>query len=435
VQSTRRWFVIPLAVALLMGAAWYRRHSTSPAETPSIPGHPRVAARPVAGGGDRAVPGRNGTNGGGRETVVCGLGTVRLEGNDRAAPFNYVDRVTGAAQSRWRRTLINGDDYHERAAGLLLRSTGWDYDSISGMPTRTHDAVLARDELVQLAAGLDDLPVYAMAVRACDQSYDPAPRDAACDRISLAKWAAMDPDNAAPWLEIAAAAHARSDQAAEFEAVSQAAHAHRIDFGNDSLLAYANSAMPQETTSLERAAFLHSLIGYVGGDGQAHSFATSRYCTAEAVQQDSIRQQCEALADLLADQGRNTLDLSAAAAIGAHVGWASERITATQQEMLAMFRVETPSDKDPWSCDNVRAVNEFAELQARSGELAAARDAIQKSGKSIPQLAQEQIDSLRRAAEEECSRSGGTLTVFPGGVMTMCAHRTNSNGSGARGGP
>jgi hypothetical protein len=323
--------------------------------------------------------------------------------------------------AHWRQTLVNGDDNQQRAAGLLLQSTEWDYDSITGMPTRTHDAVLARDELVQLAAGLDNLPVYAMAVRACDQSYDPAPRDAACDRISLVKWAAMDPDNAAPWLEIAVAAHARSDQAAEFEAVSHAAHAHRIDFGNDSLLAYAISGMPPETTVLERAAFSERWIGHVGGDGQAHSFATSRYCTAEAVQRDSIRQQCEALAELLANQGRNTLDLQAAAAIGARLGWASERITAMRQEMSAIFRVEAPADKDPWSCDHVRAMNEFADIQVRSGELAAARAAIQKSGKSIPQLAQEQNEFIQRAAQEDCSRSGGTLTRSSGGAA-LCVH-------------
>ena len=97
-----------------------------------------------------------------------------------------------------------------------------------------------------------------------------------------------------------------------------------------------------------------------------------------------------------------------------------EAITAIQQQMSATFRVETNSGKDPWSCDNVRALNEFADVQARSGELAAARAAIQKSGKSIPQLAQEQIDSVQRAAEEQCFRSGGTLTRFPGGVA-ICA--------------
>src|ERR1700722_10721197 len=63
------------------------------------------------------------------------------------------------------------------------------------------------------------------------------------------------------------------------------------------------------------------------------------------------------------------------------------------QETLAVFRVESHSQKDPWSCDDERAVNEFADLQARSGELAAARAAISKSGKPIPQLAQEQLDS------------------------------------------
>jgi len=164
----------------------------------------------------------------------------------------------------------------------------------------------------------------------------------------------------------------------------------------------------------------YSLIGHVGGDGFAHAYASGKYCTAEAIQQSSIREQCEALAELLVDHARNTLDLSAAQRIGTQLGWAPERIAALQQETLAMFRVETYSEKDPWSCDNVHDLNEFAALQARSGEVAAARAAIQKSGKSIPQLAQEQIASVQREAEEDCFKSGGTLTKCPGGGA-MCA--------------
>jgi hypothetical protein len=63
--------------------------------------------------------------------------------------------------------MLNSDDYHERAAGLLLQSTGWDFDPISGMPTRSHDAELARDELVQLAAGLNDLPPHVASRPRC----------------------------------------------------------------------------------------------------------------------------------------------------------------------------------------------------------------------------------------------------------------------------
>ena len=238
-HSIRRWFVVALAVVLLMVATWFGLHSIVLPKAPSIPQNPRAAAPPVAVADHRSSSRYESAKTGGRETVVCGIGTVRLDGNDGAAPFNYVDRITGSAQSHWRRTLIDSDDLHERAAGLLLQSTGWVYDSATGMPTHTHEAELARDELVQLAAGLNDLPIYAMAVRACDRTDDGGMPSAACDRISLAKWAAMDTDNAAPWLEVAAAAHARSDRAVEFEAASQAAHAHTINFYNDSLLAYA----------------------------------------------------------------------------------------------------------------------------------------------------------------------------------------------------
>lgn len=437
-RSTRRWFVIFLVVALLVCAAWYEGHPASPTEVrrssspaegaPSGGESSRAAARPspAAAVGSPEVGGRP-AKAAGRETQVCGLGTVHLDGKGRVEPFNYVDRVTGAAQSRWLRTLVNSDDNHQRAAGLLLVSRGWDYDSLTGMPTRTHEAVLARDELVQLAAGLEDVSVYAMAVLACDQSYDPAPRDTACDRISLAKWAAMDPDNAAPWLKVAAAARARSDQAAELDAVSHAARAHTIDFGSDAALAFARIGMPPETTDLQRAAFFDRLTGQKGGEGPVRGVVIGAYCNKNALQDASVRQRCEALAELLVDHGRNTFDLAAGATLGSRLGWSSERVSAIRQETLAVYRVESHSDKDPWSCGDVRAVNEFANVQARSGEMAAARAAIGESGKSIAQLAQEQLDSLRRSTEDDCTESGGTLKVFPGGGLSMCMRPTDSD--------
>lgn len=77
---------------------------------------------------------------------------------------------------------------------------------------------------------------------------------------------------------------------------------------------------------------------------------TSHYCTAMAVQEPSTHDQCEALAEVLAEHGRNTLDLSAAATIGSRIGWASERVDAMREEVLAAFRAESYSDEDPRSC-------------------------------------------------------------------------------------
>jgi hypothetical protein len=402
-KVNRQWTVVSIALVLLIGAVWYRQHSSPLHENAAMPASSSaITPRPIAVTHPSSTASKRGTANNHdakdieeRETVVCGVGTVQVDPKDKAAPFHYVDRLTGIAQSHWRRSLLNSDDYHERAAGLLLQSTGWDYDPITGMPARTHDAQLARDELVQLAVGLDDLPIYAMALGACDPIDDGGVKGAACNQISLAKWADMDPDNAAPWLEMARAAHSQSDQAAELDAVNHAVQAHTVDFYNDSFLGFASSGMPSETTALQQAAFFRGRIGHVGGDGYAHSFVTSQYCTAAAVGSSSIHQQCEALAELLADHGRNTLDVSAAATIGTRLGWASERVSAMREEVLAMFRAENYSGKDPWSCDNVRALTEFASVQARSGEVAAARAAIQKSGKSISELAKEQTDSLR----------------------------------------
>jgi hypothetical protein len=402
-KSTGRRVVVGIAITLIMGLGWYEMRWSKPRTVPSMAANavsfiPGSSAEPP-----RSTVGKRGDQSDskdteGRETVVCGMGTVPIDPHERAAPFNYVDRLTAAAQKRWRKSLLDSDDNHERAAGLMLQSSGWDFDPITKMPTRTHDAALARDELVQLAAGLNDVPIYAMAMRACDPADDGGERGAACVQISAAKWAAMDPDNAAPWLEMALAAHVRADRAAEIDAVSHAARAHSVNFYNDSLLAYATPGMPPETSTLERAAFFDGLIGNVGGDGFSHSYASHTYCSAAAVQDSAIHQQCEALAEVFADFGRNTSDSDAAARIGERVGWPAERVTALRQEMLAIYRVSGHSNKNLWSCDIVRGVNLFADIQAKSGELAAARAAIQASGKSIPELAQEQLDFVRQQA-------------------------------------
>jgi hypothetical protein len=329
-----------------------------------------------------------------RRTEVCGVGSVELDLTESVAPFNYVGRLTANSKSRWQTAMVESDDNLQRAAGLLIKSQGWNYDAVTGMPARTEDAGLARDELVQMAAGLQDVPIYAMALRACDQADVPE-QGTACDQISLAQWAKLDPDNAAPWLAMAAAAHAGKDRVAETDAVRHAVKAQSIDFYSDSVLTYANAAMPAATTDLEQAAFFDDLIGHLGSFGHAHGFVNSQYCTLDSIQQPSVRRQCEALAELFADHGRNTLDTSTAAKVGLALGWPADRITSMQEENLAIYRVESHSEKNPWNCENVKAVEQFAALQGHSGEVAAGRMAIKRSGKSIKELAQEQIESIK----------------------------------------
>jgi hypothetical protein len=59
-----------------------------------------------------------------------------------------------------------------------------------------------------------------------------------------------------------------------------------------------------------------------------------------------------------------------------------------------------PQGNNPWSCVNVAALNGFVRAEAQSGELAAVRAAIERSGKSIPELAQEEMDWLQKLREK-----------------------------------
>ena len=52
-HSTRQWIVVALAIALLMGAAWFGLHSIPLRKAPSIPQHDRAAAPSVAVAGQR----------------------------------------------------------------------------------------------------------------------------------------------------------------------------------------------------------------------------------------------------------------------------------------------------------------------------------------------------------------------------------------------
>ncbi len=63
--------------------------------------------------------------------------------------------------------------------------------------------------------------------------------DGACRQLSLQRWARMDPDNAVPWLSLAGKARGRHDSAAEADAFSHAATAHKSDSYSDSVFAFA----------------------------------------------------------------------------------------------------------------------------------------------------------------------------------------------------
>ena len=123
------------------------------------------------------------------------------------------------------------------------------------------------------------------------------------------------------------------------------------------------------------------------------------------MQNSTVRQQCDSLAELLVTKGNHLLDLGLGKTIGARVGWPSERVKELVLEQHALMQaivLQTPSDNDKlWTCDAVNHANAYVIQRVRLGELGAARDVLERSGESVEAMAQkytQYLDNIRRDA-------------------------------------
>src|ERR1700742_3596057 len=183
-----KW-LLALALALLAaGLYWWIADSSAPRGVNAprshlsevdLPASPlSVVSKP------RATP-RSKPSGDGIE--ICGVGTVRPDGDDEAA-YSYVAEKVKPALRRWLGALRNSDDYRSRALGLFL-------SSIPDTSERQADAQAARDELIAMAVASTDPMVYAIGLRRC--AFGTAESVSACSELSPKRWAKLDPDNAA----------------------------------------------------------------------------------------------------------------------------------------------------------------------------------------------------------------------------------------------
>jgi hypothetical protein len=332
-----------------------------------------------------------------RKVEICGFGQVALDPTDPMAASRYVGARTQKAAQNWLSALLNNDDYRARAAGLFLEG------KIGGVPQMLPMTEQARDSLVQLAVGTADPAVYATALYACGAKYgDPA--DDSCGQVSADGWARLDPDNAVPWLLLAGKARDRHDDVAEAAAFGRAAKASMSDSYVYSMYTFAEPELPSDLTPVQRSYLAVEVIGIEGATGHTEFHAASTHCSTEAVQDSNVRQQCNSLAELWVTRGTTLLDFGMGASIGARAGWPARRVNGLKMELHALMQVieETgpAGADDTWSCDAVQRSNAYVSRMARMGEMGAARDALEHSGQTVPELAQKQADYLEKIRRE-----------------------------------
>ena len=173
------------------------------------------------------------------EVEVCGFGTVVLRPDD-PYPFQGIPvALREAALDTAEALMLASDDIQVRAAALWI-----------GMQRGKRDAHGRVEKMARLAVGSQDPVVYALAVQACKGWA--ADDYGACSLISRAQWAQLDPDNAVPWLELAAEARQNNEPDVEEQAMRMATHARHINTREGMLPTLVDRALGSNVTPLQR---------------------------------------------------------------------------------------------------------------------------------------------------------------------------------------
>jgi hypothetical protein len=295
----------------------------------------------------------------------------------------HVARLTDPAIARWRQGLLDTTNPRQRAMGLALRNARPGPVAEPQAPPDTP----SDNELVLLAMETNDPAIYALALGQCGEG-DPELAAGPCQGLSLEHWSRIDPDNAEPWLWIAARADAAGDHMRTDEALRRAAGATRLESYAGVMSAVALGALSPQVTPLEKAvagADLVSVARYVT------PFAlVTRLCSEQAMQDSARTNQCAAIAKLLADQGSTEIEVAMAWRVGQRVGWPQDQWLALQGEQRSYMRALSY----PWNaadsgggfgCPVVKRYDFFIDQLAASGDERAALKATLEFARQAPE--------------------------------------------------
>lgn len=238
--------------------------------------------------------------------------------------------------------------------------------------------------LVKLALESRDPNTIAAAIYACAGI-----RTGACGTVSVADWAAVEPDNAVVWLMVANAAFFAKDMVGRDAALRRAAAASGYDLRAPSLASVLASDLVQAQTPLVqshigRELFTSNLDAFTPPIG-----AAARYCLHEKTTDADRATICDALANKLSQQDEGLIGLSIAIAFGKKLGWDAARLQALQDEKAVGFGRMSDNflGGNPYSCKNLAQDNLLAQQMLSKSERQIGREVVANSGKSLAEVA------------------------------------------------
>jgi len=314
---------------------------------------------------------------------VCGLGQVEVA--------SRADPVSGRADAL-PLSLQAALAEMEGSNKISARAVGLYFEGMAAARAARHaayagsngcrDSDTCSDNVQQIAA-LAAQPFHQQLVTIAGQSNDPAaialalnlckePGTAVqCDeRVGAARWARLEPDNAAAWMHVVAEADAHADSRAAAEAIARAAAASRFDDYGRTLLSPVDTSAVRSAATVERFQAQSDITAVWLSWPDAAYRQMTKSCLINALNEDN-RRACSTLAQLIADESMMGRTLSIA--IGRRTGWPDEHVQALRAEQVRFERAlstEGPADQaDRLTCSGLESMQRFLTERARGGEL------------------------------------------------------------------
>jgi hypothetical protein len=336
------------------------------------------------------------------ETELCGLGRVKADETGRPRDMAPVQAAVQRLRESIVPTLLASPDDAARAAGLLMVALGEGSlaRAVEGGPAR------ARDELASLAAFQGSPQVYAWAMRACQSQRG----EGVCRMLSAEQWARLEPSNAMAWLQVAADARVRRDEAAVAEAMYRVSQAPHSDARQGALAGTVLAKLPPEADLLARIGLAQELAR-LEARAELPLVAASQHCSVRELRDANRQQVCAAVAEVLSRRGSTRAEAALAASIGERAGWPAERVAAAGEERDALAQIHLATQAgEAWSCTALaQSLAHFHET-ARHGELATMRNALKRSPEGAAVLAQRYREA---AATRVASAASAASTASP----------------------
>jgi hypothetical protein len=256
-------------------------------------------------------------NAGQTSVDVCGARVAGPPQQPTESSEQYAIRLTNSTLGRWKSQLARSDDPRMRAVGLALDSARLgppaELAAVSDTPANT--------DLVLLALQTRDPVVYALAVGQCRLASGELTAGP-CQGLSLTEWAALDSENAVPWLWIAVRANASGNVSRVEDALEHAARAARVVTYGPGLGSAALAALPQDASPLDKAVAGSEIFG-IPLVAAPIELVTS-VCSEATIEAPKRRTHCEAIASLISENPTSLFQAAIASDLRRRLGWSDD---------------------------------------------------------------------------------------------------------------